>query len=222
MTNVTTRACAVEQCDKEVGPHGARGWCSKHYKRWKSTGDPLDTKFVRRGATDDERLRFYLDTSNPNECWEWQGFRDRDGYGKVSGKRNHPRVASRVAYEAWVAPLKPGEIVCHSCDNPPCCNPLHLFAGTASENTQDMRSKERGAHGELHHWHRLTDEQVHLIRYLAGSGMQQRPIARYIGCSQSQVSNIVRRVQRQHDTNWTPSPEVAEWVSRNSRTTKVA
>ena len=217
MSNSTTRSCSIADCQSTIGSHGARGWCPLHYKRWKSTGDPIATKFVKRGASDDERLRFYLDTANEENCWEWQGFRDGDGYGRVSGVRSAPRVASRVAYEAWVGPIPDGMIVCHRCDNPPCCNPAHLFVGTAKANTKDMQDKERGSHGELHHWHRLTDEQVHIVRYLATAGMQQRPIARYMGCSQAQVSNLVRRAQRRHDTNWTPKTELVAWVARNAR-----
>ncbi len=216
MPNSTMRICTVEGCQTPIGTHGARGWCSTHYKRWRSSGDPLITKFVRRGASDEERLRFYLDTTDPDACWEWQGMRDSGGYGRVSGA-SAPRVASRVAYEAWVAPLEQGAIVCHTCDNPPCCNPAHLFAGTNLDNTHDMLKKRRGTHGERHHWHRLTDEQVAIIRYLSDQGVQQRPIARMIGCSQAQVSNIVRMAQRKHDTTWKPNTSVIEWVSRNSR-----
>jgi len=216
MNESTTPICAIEDCVRPIGPHGARGWCPTHYKRWKSTGDPTVTKFVARGATDEERLNFYLDTTQHDACWEWRGSRDADGYGRVSGQ-DAPRVASRVAYETWIGPIPEGHLVCHTCDNPPCCNPTHLFAGRPEDNTHDMLKKRRGPHGERHHWHRLTDEQVHIIRYLSDSGIQQRPIARLVGCSQSQVSNIVRRQQRRHDTNWTPRPELVEWVSMNSR-----
>lgn len=222
MTNTITRACAIEQCGREVGRHGARGWCPKHYRRWQSTGDPQGHKFVRRGASDDERLRFYLDTTDPSSCWEWQGFRDKDGYGRVSGNRASIRVASRIAYETWIGPIARGHVICHRCDNPPCCNPAHLFVGTSRDNTHDMLAKQRGNHGERHQWQRITDEQVHLIRYLSDQGMHQRPIAKYVGCSQSQVSNIVRHAQRKHDTNWQAKPEVVAWVAKNARKHKVA
>ena len=222
MSNSTTRHCSIDGCDRSIGSHGARGWCSMHYKRWRATGQPTVTKFAPIGASDVERLRHYLDMSNPNACWEWQGFRDKGGYGRVSGDRGASRVASRVAHQVWIGAIPEGMLVCHTCDNPPCCNPAHLFIGTPGANTRDMLTKRRGSHGERHHWHKLTDDQVHTIRYLSDNGAQQRPIAKLIGCSQAQVSNIVRRAQRKHDTNWIPSAQLHEWVARNARVNKAS
>lgn len=222
MKQSTTRPCAVEECGRAVGPHGGHGWCPKHYKRWKATGDPTATKFVARGASMEQRLHFYLDTSDADACWEWQGFRDSDGYGRVSTAERVPAVASRVAYETWVGVIPSGLVICHTCDNPPCCNPRHLFAGTAKDNTHDMLAKQRGSHGERHHWQRISDNNVHLIRYLSDQGIKQRVIARMIGCSQAQVSNIVRQAQRKHDTNWTPLAETLAWVAKNAHTNRAA
>lgn len=216
MPKSTTDLCTVADCGTPIGPHGARGWCPKHYKRWKATGDPAGLRFAPRGSSDEQRLLWYVDTSDADACWEWQGGRDADGYGHVSGTRV-PRVASRVAYEVWVDQIPDGQLVCHRCDNPPCINPSHLFLGEPVDNTHDMLGKKRGSHGERSPLHKLTDEQVHIIRYLSDEGIKQRAIAKLIGCSQSQVSNIVRFQQRKHDTNWIPRPELTEWVSKNSR-----
>jgi hypothetical protein len=209
------RICSVQDCTTAVGSHGARGWCPTHYKRWRKNGDPTKLRFIHDGASDHERLMWYAKTNPDNQCWEWQGSRDHSGYGRVSGTRT-PRISSRVAYETWVGPIPDGHHVCHTCDNPPCINPDHLFVGLPKDNTHDMIDKQRGLHGERHHWHRLTDEQVHAIRYLSDQGIQQRPIAKLMGCSQAQVSNIVRGAQRKHDTNWKPSQPLVAWVSINS------
>lgn len=88
-----------------------------------------------------------------DECWPWQErSRQRSGYGCVAypGLRR-PIGAHRVALELKLGrALEPGEQACHACDNPPCCNPLHLFVGSQTDNLADMRSKGRSAKGDKH------------------------------------------------------------------------
>jgi hypothetical protein len=73
-------------------------------------------------------------------CWEWQGCRDGNGYGRISvGSRadgtRRTTYAHRVAYGAFVAPVPDDLVLDHLCRNPPCCNPEHLEAVTTRENT---------------------------------------------------------------------------------------
>src|SRR5262245_6642261 len=86
----------------------------------------------------------------PNGCWEWQGRRSRDGYGRMTiteSRRPHTRPAHRVAWEHFNGPIPENMLVCHKCDNPPCINPAHLFLGTHRDNFRDMREKGRSATG---------------------------------------------------------------------------
>jgi hypothetical protein len=93
-----------------------------------------------------EKLEKYEVTSSG--CWEWIGSRDKDGYGRIRGS-SHGKVwvkrAHRCSYEEHVGPIPEGLDVCHHCDNPPCINPDHLYAGTKSENMQDMVQRGRSA-----------------------------------------------------------------------------
>ena len=87
-------------------------------------------------------------------CWEWQGSRFRNGYGRicVRGKRIGTH---RYVWEVERGAIPPGMCVLHRCDNPRCVRPDHLFLGTNSDNTQDMVQKRRhrgggGRSGEDH------------------------------------------------------------------------
>lgn len=75
-------------------------------------------------------------------CWEYSGFRNPAGYGFIYGWTS--KLAHRVAYEVLTGQRIPnGLMVCHRCDNPPCCNPKHLFLGTARDNNRDRILKGR-------------------------------------------------------------------------------
>jgi HNH endonuclease len=78
----------------------------------------------------------------PDACWEWQGWRDDNGYGKGSFQGQEFR-AHRLSYELHTGPLLTTDIVMHTCDNPPCVNPHHLKKGTKRDNMLDARSKGR-------------------------------------------------------------------------------
>ena len=93
----------------------------------------------------DTEQRFWnqVDIREPHECWPWKGrVNSRHRYGKFRIKRIE-YAAHRKAYE-YANGADPGEaFVCHRCDNPPCCNPNHLWLGTHVENMFDCRMKGR-------------------------------------------------------------------------------
>ena len=94
--------------------------------------------------TPSERLHARL-VEQPNGCLEWTGAKGHKGYGQIwSGKqiRTH-----RLAWELANGPIPDGIHVLNHCDNPPCCNPEHLFLGTNADNVADKITKGRqGAH----------------------------------------------------------------------------
>lgn len=85
-------------------------------------------------------------------CWEYQGFRTpHKGYGQIGVKNSRNEHTHRVVYRGLRGPIPEGWDVCHTCDNPPCCNPLHLFAAPRVANLIDMRNKGRNRQTQKTH-----------------------------------------------------------------------
>lgn len=92
-----------------------------------------------------ERLERYQ--VKADGCWGWTGTTDNRGYGVLSNRdkstSRSPEKAHRVSFEKQFGPISDGMNICHSCDNPPCTNPDHLFQGTQKDNMNDCSAKGR-------------------------------------------------------------------------------
>jgi hypothetical protein len=99
-----------------------------------------------------------------NDCWDWDGTVSVDGgYAVIYYAPEKPTMkAHRLSWMLHFGEIPEGQIVCHKCDNPRCCNPKHLFLGEFRHNVHDMVLKER--HGRM----KFTHEQVERIRALYG------------------------------------------------------
>jgi len=90
-------------------------------------------------------------TQDESGCWLWSQGTDKNGYGMAIDTRWHHRTgksrAHQLSYLAWRGPIKDGFLVCHSCDNPPCIRPDHLFTGSNLDNVKDMQIKGRSRSG---------------------------------------------------------------------------
>lgn len=101
-----------------------------------------------------ERLARRTELDVATGCWVWTG-NTRAGYGRISmsvgaeRKARRFRLVHRVAFEALVGPIPSGLSVLHRCDNPPCCNPEHLFLGTIADNNRDRSEKGRSNRAPL-------------------------------------------------------------------------
>jgi len=121
-----------------------------------------------------------------SSCWPYVGKRwHKDGYGYP--KRNQkPVLAHRWSYEHhYGVSLTPKIVIRHACDNPACCNPLHLLPGTQADNVQDAVKRNRMRCNPK----RLFNlEQLNNMKQLRASGMSQQKIADLYGCNQVTIS----------------------------------
>ena len=140
-------------------------------------------------------------------CWPWTGYRNRDGYGTLQiWDADHyvHRLAHRVQWELVNGPIPEGLKVLHSCDNPPCIRPSHLFLGTDAVNVADKMRKGRhggsnrgqrliGRQGEDQVGSKLTDAQVLRIRHLAAT--EPRGIQRQLGIEYGVSEELISRIK---------------------------
>lgn len=154
------------------------------------------TRQSRRGHTMPERggylrgmPRFLIQHQGLPGCWLWRGYKDKDGYGhtKINGQS---MGAHRAAYILARGPIPAGLNVCHSCDNPACCRPDHLFLGTQKENCQDARRKDRHSRGTRNGISKLTDDAVRDIR---ASSLSQVALGKKYGVTQGTIWHVLER-----------------------------
>ena len=155
--------------------------------------------------------------AGPNDCWEWKGWKSSPGgYGKFDLRGKKLR-AHRVAFAITNGSFFPSLKLCHSCDNPPCCNPAHLFLGTTGDNQADAENKGRWIKkpskpkpppkpkyhfpiGEKHHNAKLVPSDILEICELAKMGLCQRAIAKRFHVSQRNVCSILQGKSWSHVT----------------------
>jgi hypothetical protein len=118
------------------------------------------------------------------ECWEWIGCLSRNGYPTVSIKTKTITL-SRFCYEIFKGIIPDGLQVLHTCDNPPCVNPDHLFLGTQSDNIQDMHDKNRHPRSK-----KLHPGQVVLIRQRVFDGQSKSSLARQYGVNPKTIREV--------------------------------
>lgn len=142
-------------------------------------------------------VRFWAQVQKGDGCWEWQGFRDGDGYGSFWDTGRSQRAHRWALAESLGRPLLPGVQACHRCDNPPCVRPDHLFEGTNAENSADRASKGRtggfaSRKGQAHTQAKLTSEAVEDLRTLYAAGAAYEDVIELSGLSESVVHRLLR------------------------------
>lgn len=145
----------------------------------------------------EERLRLFwskVDKAGPGGCWLYMGGRDKWGYGDLRWNGKHLQ-AHRLAWKLLRG--DPGKMDClHTCHNPPCCNPDHLYLGTDVENSRDRVTSGRSLRGARTWSAKLTDDKVRDIRRTFKRTSQKKSniaqLALDYEVSQATISAIMR------------------------------
>lgn len=190
--------CSISGCG---GPVRARGWCSKHYQRWRNHGDPLT--MLKPQSPNGTLLAWLSDTvasaDRSQGCIRWPfGFSNK-GLGVVlfEGQR---RYAPQIALQFDGKPrTDEAPWALHHCDNPACINPDHLYWGTHAENTADMVNRGRQARGERSALSKITAQDA-LAIYTDSRSVAA--IASAFGLGLSQVRRIRRGESWAHVTGF--------------------
>lgn len=134
---------------------------------------------------------FALVDKPEGECWIWPGSKNGAGRAIFRG-----RSAPRVIYEMLFGSIGEHLGVLHSCDNPRCVNPAHLWVGTQKENVRDCWSKGRAAKnsqppGERHSMAKLTERDAVRILERVLRGEARKALALEYGVGVRQIGRIV-------------------------------
>jgi hypothetical protein len=138
---------------------------------------------------------------SPNECWEWSGSKNGDGYGRFSyGKIT--QYAHRVVWILKYNKIPKNIQVLHHCNNPSCVNPIHLFLGTQKDNMNDRDKKGRTPHtrlfGSKNGKSKLIEEQVITIRILHKIGFSLIELSRIYKVNVTTIEDITNRHSWNH------------------------
>jgi hypothetical protein len=142
--------------------------------------------------TPEQILDFMSRVEKSRQCWNWSGAIGSKGYGTFCSF-----LATRIMYKLHYGTDPGGLLVCHTCDNPRCVNPKHLFLGSHADNSADMVAKNRQQkkRGESASRAMLSEEDVKQIR---SSSLTHADLAQKYHVSVSCISHAMRGVNWAH------------------------
>lgn len=162
-------------------------------------------KCYQKSTITDPFKRLMRHVKKTRKCWLWTGYRNPQGYGAFLFK-GKSKPAHRIMYQLTRSAIPKGLCVCHSCDNPPCVKPSHLWLGTHYENKMDSVRKGRSFLPTPPEWDKsgdknpnakITWEIVKLVRKDFSSNPNQNisALGRTYDMNPSMVHNIIKNKQ---------------------------
>lgn len=175
-------------------------WRNFLWKKMETNVQPtFEARFGPKPRPIGERFWEKVDRSaGPDGCWPWMGTRWAHGYGSFRFGSMGNGTRTSITAHRMVMMLEgkniEGVLVCHHCDNPPCCNPKHLFLGTHSDNARDMVRKGlfNPPRGEKSGAAKITEAIVREARRLyALTGMSQSEIGMFLGINPKTAQHAI-------------------------------
>lgn len=147
-------------------------------------------RYYQRFKTIDERFWEKVAVGSNEDCWPWLAALTHDNYGRFSVDGGQV-MSHRMAWILTNGKLEPNICVCHSCDNPPCCNPAHLWLGRHQDNQRDMAHKKRRS-GTINGRSILKETDIPRIISLRENGLTYTDIAKKYAVSKHTIGRIIR------------------------------
>jgi hypothetical protein len=192
-----TDICCIKECNLPVV---ALGLCNKHWRRNKKFGSPAAVSCHSgsfRGLSAEER--FAKSVAKTDGCWLWKASKDKNGYGIFRGELAGVMFtrAHRFSYALHTGDLLVNMHALHTCDNPSCVNPDHLFSGTNADNMRDkvQKGRSRAPVGEQNGHAILTERQV---RRILKDPRPYAEIAAQYNVAASTIGSIKQRYSWKH------------------------
>lgn len=160
----------------------------------------IPTMHIQIPSRDELKFWSKVIVGTKHECWPYTGEKGGSlGYGRFwLGERRV--MAHQISWMLNYGDIPDGQEICHSCDNPPCVNPEHLFAGTHKGNMMDASDKGRivTKHGSAHKLAKINESDVPRIKGLYELGFSMGSIAKSFGVSKPIVAGILNGSRWKH------------------------
>lgn len=199
-----------ENCGVDFERACVRRFCSKpcwHKFNAKTIASYNDGRFQWKNCTEEEKVqrirsRFEDKVIKSEGCWGWKGHLDKNGYpllkSGTGGKEFKETRGGRISWLIYRGEIPKGKYLLHTCDNPTCTNPEHMFLGTPKENSQDMVAKGRGNKGSKHGNSKLDEEKIKEIRKMYDDGYKVTVIMGKFGICGAHVRAVGNREVWKH------------------------